>query len=83
MDSRVTQYFSKYRWAFVVYPFATSVSILTKATKVGIISIEQCSVINNVCHDREGSPNEFFYVYACMFTDINMFFSLDKFTIDV
>jgi len=48
--------------------FAASVPMVNKDGKVGIILLERCNVIDNVCDDREEAPYEFFYMYVYLFT---------------
>ena len=48
-----------------------------------MVSIEKCSVIDNVCHGREGSESDFCYMYGCFFTDSHVRLPFKEFTMGV
>lgn len=50
----------------------TSVTMLTKDIEEGIISLERCIAIDNVCHGREGHIYDSFYMYVCLFKDTHV-----------
>jgi len=57
--------------------------MLKKDTKEDIILLEQCIVVDNVCHGREGAPPEFFYMYVPLFTNLHVHFLFDDFSMGV
>ena len=57
--------------------------MVTPRTEEGMVSIEKCSVIDCVCHGREGSESDFFFMYGCFFTDAHVRLPFDEFTMGV
>jgi len=51
----------------MVESFSASILMLKKEVEIGIVSMEHCNAIDNVCHDREDAPYNFFYLHMCMF----------------
>jgi len=57
--------------------------MLTKDIEEGIISLERCIAIDNVCHGREGHIYDSFYMYVCLFKDTHVWLPFDEFTMGV
>ena len=55
------------------------VALVVPGIKEQMVSIEKCSVIDNVYHGCEGSKLDFFYMYVCFFTDSHIRLSFDEF----
>lgn len=56
----------------------------SKGTNVeDIVTYERVNTIDNVCHDREGYPNEFFYVYMAFFIQLHVRLHFNEFTMGV
>jgi len=49
----------------------------------GALSIKRCLAIDNLCHGREGHETNFFFMYACLFTDSNVHIPFDEFTMGI
>jgi len=74
VSSLVTKQCSKYRWLESLEYFRT---------KEGMMSIEKCSVVDRVYHDRKGSESNFFYKYGCFFIDAHDHLPFDEFIMGV
>ena len=48
-----------------------------------MIAVDSCIFSERVCHSRENGPQDFFYVYTCLFTYLHITFSFDEFTMGV
>jgi len=53
VDTKVTEYFSKFWWSSFVESYATRVPMLAKDAKEGLMTLEWCIVIDNIRHGRE------------------------------
>ncbi|QCE03860.1 hypothetical protein DEO72_LG8g1889 [Vigna unguiculata] len=49
----------------------------------GIISLEQVSAIDRICHGQEGVTKKFFYMYMCHFSQLHVRLPLDDITMGV
>lgn len=49
----------------------------------GAMSVERCSAIDNVCDGQESYLTDFFFMYACLFTDSLVWIPFDEFTMGV
>ena len=48
-----------------------------------IVSLEQVSAFERVCHGQEGVVDKFFYMYMCHFSQLHVRLSLDDFAMGV
>jgi len=60
-----------------------SIYLFERGADASTVAIERVSVVEVVCHDREGLEGDFFYMYACMFTKLHVRLPLDEFTMGV
>lgn len=74
---------SKYRWHDSLEYFVASVPMVTREAEDGIVSMEKCSIIDRVCHGREDSGSNFFFIYGAFFIDTRVRLPFDEFTIGV
>jgi len=63
--------------------FVASVCMVSPGSEEGVVTIEKCLVINNVCHSWEGHESNFFFMYGCFFTYSHVCLPFDKFTMGV
>jgi len=63
VSTQLTNQCFKYRWLKSLEYFAASVTMVTLGTEEGMMFVEKCSIIDNVCHGREGNESDFFYMY--------------------
>jgi len=82
-SSLVTDRFSSYRWSSMVNTYVVAVPMFTSGKTSTELFAEHCTPIDNVCHGREGHSHDFFYIYPCMFTDMNVRLPFDEFTMGV
>jgi len=47
------------------------------------VAADSCNHSNRVCHGRENSPQEFFYVYITFLNDLHVTLPFDEFTMGV
>jgi len=45
-----------------------------------VIASDSCSPSKCVCHNQENGPQDFFYVYTCLFTNLHITLPFDEFT---
>jgi len=57
--------------------------MLTRDVKEGIVALERCIAIDNVCHGREGNKSKFFYKYSCKCLDAHVRLTFDELTLGV
>lgn len=63
----------------MVNSFVSSMPKLKLDTKMGTVSTDCCSSVDNVCYGQEGQSFDFFYVYDCFFTNLHLSFTFDEF----
>jgi len=83
VSHQVTHHFSKYRWSSMVESYSAAYNIFAEGVPEGVLSVERCSAIDNVCHGRECHRSDFFFMYACLFTDSHVRVPFDEFTMGV
>lgn len=84
VDRKVTEYFTQYRWLSMITTFVDSVTVPKMDVEDNIILVGYCIGVDSVCHSRLGSEAPFFYVYSSsFFTDLNITFPFDEFTMSV
>jgi len=83
VSHQVTRHFSKYRWSSMVNSYSAVYHIFAEGIPEGVLSVERCSTVDNVCHRRECHIFHFFFMYACLFTDSQIQVPFDEFTMGV
>jgi len=67
----------------MVETFTASVSMLSDRATDGELTLECCIATENVCHSREGHDTDFFFMYACFFTDSQVCIPFDEFKMGI
>jgi len=83
VDNRVWEFFLKYQHTFMLEFFIASLDILVDHVMDGIVSLHKCKTSDVVCLGREDLPEDLFYFYLCLITNVHVWFPLDKFTMRV
>jgi len=83
VSSLMTKRFSRYRWSSMVNKYVVVVPMFTLGKTSTYLFAERCTLIDNVCHGREGHDHNFIYIYPCMFTDSNICLPFNEFTMGV
>ena len=74
---------SKYRWSRLLKSWLNSIYLFGRGFDPDSMHVERVSAVECVCHGREGSAADFFYVYSCMFVKLHVRLPFDEFTIGV
>jgi len=74
---------SLFRWSRLLRSWLNCTPIFEKGAQRDIVAPERVTVVKCVCHDREGSAEEFFYMYMCHFLQLHIRLSFDEFTMGV
>jgi len=74
---------SLFRWSHLLNSWLNCTLIIAKGVNKGIVSLEQVSAIDRVCHGQEGATEKFFYMYMCHFSQLHVRLPLDDFTMGV
>ena len=67
----------------VVAGFLDQVSVLKSDVSLDVISIEPCEPTDVVCSSESSTECPFFYMYACLFSDLHVSLPFDIFTVGV
>jgi len=59
---------SLFQWSRLLNSWLNCTPIIVKGVNRGIVSLEQVSAIDRVCHGQEGATEKFFYMYICHFS---------------
>lgn len=65
VDTKVTEYFSKYQWSSLVESYATSASMLTKDVEEGVIALEWSLTIYVMAE----WVMSLIFLYVCLFVN--------------
>ena len=63
--------------------FIFRVSMLKPDSPQDVIAVNSCSPFEGICQNWENSPQDFFYIYTCLFTDLHITLPFDEFKIGV
>jgi len=63
--------------------YATNVTMFSDSAIEGKLTIKRCIAIDNVCHSQEDHDIDFFFMYACLFTNSHVRVLFDEFTMGV
>ncbi|QCD78931.1 hypothetical protein DEO72_LG1g2567 [Vigna unguiculata] len=74
---------SLFRWSRLLNSWLNCTPVIAKGVDCGIVSLEQVSAIERVCHSQEGATDKFFYMYMCHFSQLHVRLPLDDFTMGV
>ena len=74
---------SLFQWSRLLNSWLNCTPIIAKGVDCGIVSLEQVSAIERVCHSQEGATDKFFYMYMCHFSQLQVRLPLDDFTMGV
>jgi len=74
---------SLFRWSRLLKSWLNCTHIFEKGVQKHIIAPERVTVVECVCHGREGAAEEFFYMYMCHFSQLHIRLSFDEFTMGV
>ncbi|QCD82784.1 hypothetical protein DEO72_LG2g3125 [Vigna unguiculata] len=74
---------SLFWWSRMLNSWLNCTPVITKGVSGGIVSLEQVSTIDRVCHGQEGATEKFFYMYMCYFSQLHVRLPLDDFTMGV
>jgi len=83
VNSKVREFFSRYRSSYELRDFLSNTQIYSSSTDENIISFRRAENVDNVCHGREDDKSDFFYFYACFFSDLHIRFPLNDFLMGV
>lgn len=83
VNTNVTWMFSRYRLIDSLECLVASVSMPNSGAGEGIIWVEKCLTMDNICHGREGHMSDFFYMYACLLKDCHVRVPFNEFTMGV
>ena len=74
---------SLFWWSRLLRSWLNCTPIFEKGAQRDIVAPEQVTVMECVCHGREGSAKEFFYMYMCHFSQLHIRLPFDEFTMGV
>jgi len=74
---------SLFRWSRLLRLWLNCTPIFEKGVKRDIIALERVTIVECVCHGREGVAEEFFYMYMCHFSQLHIRLPFDEFTMEV
>ena len=83
VNSKVREFFSRYRSANELRSFLSNSQIYYSDIGSDIISFWPVGNVDNVSHGRENDSNDFFYFYACFFRDLYIRLPLNDFQMGV
>lgn len=72
-----------FRSSSVLDGFLSKVSILKPDSPSDVVATNSCNHTDQVCHDRENGPQDFFFVYTCLFNDLHIILPFDEFIMGV
>ena len=67
----------------VVAEFLDQVGVLELDVSLDVISIESCELTDVVCSTQSSTERPFFYIYACLFSDLHVSLPFDNFAVGV
>ena len=74
---------SLFRWSKLLNSWLNCTPVIARDVKRDIVSLEQVSAVERVCHGQEGVADKFFYMYMCHFSQLHVRLSLDDFAMGV
>jgi len=74
---------SLFRWSRLLNSWLNCTPVIARDVDRDIVSLEQVSVVERVCHGQEGAADKFFYMYMCHFSQLHVRLSLDDFVMVV
>jgi len=74
---------SLFRWLRLLRSWLNFTPIFEKGVQRDIVAPERVTAVECVCHGREGSAEEFFYMYMCHFSQLHIRLPFDEFTMGV
>jgi len=74
---------SLFQWSRLLNSWLNCTPVIAKGVSRGIVSLEQVSNIDCICHGQEGATEKFFYMYMCHFSQLHVRLPLDDFTMGV
>jgi len=80
-DVRTQQ--SLFRWSWLLKLWLNCTPLFEKGARRDIVVLERVTVVECVCHAREGVAEEFFYMYMCHFSQLHIQLPFDEFTMGV
>jgi len=75
--------YSKYRWSRLLKSWLNSIYLFERGFDLDTMIVERVSVVECVCHGREGASSDFFYMYSCMFVKLHIRLPFDAFTMGI
>lgn len=83
VDPGVTYISTHFHGSSTIDGFIHRVSILKPDSPSNVIATNSCSHTERVYHGRENGSQDFFYVYICLFTNLDVTFPFNEFTMGV
>jgi len=83
VDPRVKLPLSRFTWFAELAAWRKRAHIIANTVDERIVSVEQVSKGDSVCHGHEGHSHDFFYMYATLVTDLHVCVPFDDFTMGV
>ncbi|QCE04912.1 hypothetical protein DEO72_LG8g2953 [Vigna unguiculata] len=74
---------SLFQWSRQLNSWLNYTSVIAKGVDCSIVSLEQVSAVECVCHSQEGAAEKFFHMYMCHFSQLHVRLPLDDFTMGV
>jgi len=74
---------SLFRWSRLLNSWPNCTPIIARDVNRDIVSLEQVSTVERVCHRQEGVADTFFYMYMCHFLQLHVRLPLDGFVMGV
>jgi len=71
---------SLFWWSRLLNSWLNCTPVIVEGVDHGIVSLEQVSVIERICHGHEGVAEKLFYMYMCHFSHLHVRLPLDDFT---
>jgi len=59
---------SLFRWSRLLNSWLNCTPVIARDVDRDIVSLEQVSTVERVCHGQEGVADKFFYMYMCHFS---------------
>jgi len=79
----VRKQYSLFRWSWLLKSWLNCIPIFDRGVRKDIVALERVSVVDCVCHGKEGATEKFFYMYMCHFSQLFVRLPFDDFIMRV
>ena len=74
---------SLFKWSRLLNSWLNCTLVIGRDVSRDIVSLEQVSVVECVCHSQEGAIEKFFYMYMYHFSQLHVRLPFDDFTMGI